>query len=128
MCWRPSCSTYSSIKSFTLLYLVMKQLNYKIDGKLFRRSGCKLPLKMTITELRFADDLMATCHSQSLLQDFINRFTKAAKTWGLEVSTTKSKVMIQQSGLPSTPASFFINDNQIEVVPPFPIPWEYIVQ
>ena len=83
------------------------QLNYKIDGKLFRRSGCKLPLKMTITELRFADDLMATCHSQLLLQDFINRFTKAAKTWGLEVSTTKSKVMIQQSGLPSTPASFF---------------------
>ena len=76
-------------------------------------------MKMTITELRFADDLMATCHSQSLLQDFINRFTKAAKTWGLEVSTTKSKVMIQQSGSPSTPASFFINDNQIEVVPHF---------
>lgn len=67
------------------------QLNYKIDGKLFRRSGYKLPLKMTITELRFADDLMATCHSQSLLQDFINRFTKAAKTWGLDVSTTKPK-------------------------------------
>eukprot|EP00731_Ephydatia_muelleri_P020641 Em0013g368a len=80
---------------------------------------------MTITELRFADDLMATCHSHSLLQEFINRFTKAAETWGLAVSTTKSKAMIQQSGLPLSasspvsPPSFFINDNQIEVVSHF---------
>ena len=80
---------------------------------------------MTITELRFADDLMATCHSHSLLQDFINRFTKAAETWGLAVSTTKSKAMIQQSGLPLSasspvsPPAFFINDNQVEVVSHF---------
>ena len=52
------------------------QVNYKIDVKLFRRRGCKLPLMMTIIELRFADDLMATCHSHSLLQDFI-------KTWAV---------------------------------------------
>ena len=38
------------------------QVKYKIDGKLFCRSGCKLPLMMTITELRL-------CHKLNDLKD-----------------------------------------------------------
>ena len=58
------------------------QVRYKMDGKLFRRSGTRLPMSVSICDLRFADDVMASCHNGVSLQDFINRFSTAAQDWG----------------------------------------------
>ena len=55
------------------------QVSYKMDGKLFRRSGTRLPMSVSICDLRFADDVMASCHDGVSLQDFINRFSTAAQ-------------------------------------------------
>ena len=64
------------------------QVSYKMDGKLFRRSGTRLPMSVSICDLRFADDVVASCHDGDSLQDFINRFSTAAQDWGLQ---TKQK-------------------------------------
>ena len=70
---------------------------------------------------RFADDVMASCHDDVSLQDFINRFSTAAQEWGLCVSTDKTKVMIQSS--PSNPTNespvFHIKGNSLDIVSSF---------
>ena len=97
------------------------QVSYKMDGKLFRRSGTRLPMSVSICDLRFADDVMASCHDGDSLQDFINRFSTAAQDWGLCVSTDKTKVMIQStSSHPTNESSVFhIQETNLEVVSSF---------
>ena len=91
------------------------QVSYKMDGKLFRRSGTRLPMSFSICDLRFADVIMASCHDDVSLQDIINRFSTAAQEWGLCVGTDKTKVMIQSS--PSHPTNespvFHIKGNSL---------------
>ena len=97
------------------------QVRYKMDGKLFRRSGTRLPMSVSICDLRFADDVIASCHDGVSLQDFINRFSTAAQDWGLCVSTDKTKVMIQStSSHPTNESSVFhIQETNLEVVSSF---------
>ena len=68
------------------------QEKYKLDGKLFRRSGTKLPMSVNICDLRFADDAMASCHNDAALQAFINRFTHAAQSWGSMSAQKRQKL------------------------------------
>ena len=97
------------------------QVKYKLDGKRFWRSGTKLPMSVNICDLRFADDVMASCHNDDALQAFINHFTHAAQSWGLSVSTEKTKVMVQLP--PNISASstnlFYIENSVIESVASF---------
>lgn len=90
------------------------QVKYKLDGKLFRRSGTKLPMSVNICDLRFADDVMASCHNDDALQAFINRFTHAAQSWGLSVSTEKTKVMVQlPPNISATSTNLFYIENSV---------------
>ena len=66
-----------------------------MDGKIFRWSVVRLPMSVSICDLRFADDVMASCHDDVSLQDFINCISTVVQDWGLSVSTDKMKVMIQ---------------------------------
>ena len=92
------------------------EIKYRLDGKLFRRSGTRLPMSVRICDLRFADDVMTGCLSSDALQSFIDRFTRVACSWGLSVSTDKTKAMIQPytCSLP-----FSISSNTIETVSSF---------
>ena len=92
------------------------EIKYRLDGKLFRRSGTRFPMSVRICDLRFADDVMTGCLSSDALQSFncfIDRFTRVACSWGLSVSTDKTKAMIQPytCSLP-----FNISSNTIETV------------
>ena len=92
------------------------EIKYRLDGKLFRRSGTRLPMSVRICDLCFADDVMTGCLSSDALQSFIDRFTRVACSWGLSVSTDKTKAMIQPytCSLP-----FSISSNTIETVSSF---------
>ncbi|KAL5503677.1 hypothetical protein EMCRGX_G010665 [Ephydatia muelleri] len=100
------------------LWLLLARLGFpsKLDGKLFRRSGTKLPMSVRICDLRFADDVMTGCLDSAALQRFIDRFTHVARSWGLSVSTDKTKV-ITQSATSSSP--FNIRGTTIETVTAF---------
>ena len=92
------------------------EIKYRLDGKLYRRSGTKLPMSVRICDLRFADDVMTGCLDSAALQRFIDRFTHVARSWGLSVSTDKTKV-ITQSATSSSP--FNIRGTTIETVTAF---------
>ena len=97
------------------------EVRYKLDGKLFRRHGTKLPTSTMLCDLRFADDVMASSHTSEGLQEFITRFSNAARSWGLCVSTDKTKVLVQNTSdlpLPSRPV-FHIDNHLLETVPNF---------
>ncbi|KAL5473717.1 hypothetical protein EMCRGX_G028250 [Ephydatia muelleri] len=106
----------------TVMHQVLSEFNdgveikYRLDGKLFRRSGTKLPMSVRICDLRFADDVMTGCLDSAALQRFIDRFTHVARSWGLSVSTDKTKV-ITQSATSSSP--FNIRGTTIETVTAF---------
>ena len=74
-------------------------------------------MSVSICDLRFADDVMASCHDGVSLQDFINPFSTAAQDWVLCVSTDKTKVMIQStSSHPTNESSVFhIQETNLEV-------------
>ena len=38
------------------------EIRYKLDGKQFRHSGARLPIYVSVCDLRFTDDVMASCH------------------------------------------------------------------
>ena len=78
------------------------EIKYRLDGKLFRLSGTRLAMSVRICDLRFADDVMTGCLSSDALQSFIDRFTRVACSWGLSVSTDKTKAMIYPSTLAAT--------------------------
>ena len=67
-----------------VMHQVLSDLNdgvefkYRLDGKLFRRSGTRLPMSVHICDLRFADDVMTGCLSSDALQSFIDRFFHVA--------------------------------------------------
>ena len=85
-------------------------------NELFRQSGTKLPMSVRICDLPFTDDVMTGCLSSDAHQSFIDRFTHVACSWGLSVSTDKTKAMIQPytCSLP-----FNICSNTIETVSSF---------
>ena len=97
------------------------QVKYKLDGKPFWHSGTKLPMSVNICDLRFADDVMTSCHNDAALQAFINCFTHAAQSWGLNVSTEKTKVMVQIPLYISANSTnqFYIKNSVIESVTSF---------
>ena len=106
----------------TVMHQVLSEFNdgveikYRLDGKLFRRSGTKLPMSVRICDLRFADDVMTGCLDSAALQRFIDRFTHVARSWGLSVSTDKTTV-ITQSATSSSP--FNIRGTKFETVTAF---------
>ena len=71
----------------------------------------------TINNLRFADDIDLMGGSNTELQDLTNRLTERAGAYGMEVSTEKSKVMVNSTS--NTTAQIYMNGQELEVVDSF---------
>ena len=97
------------------------QVKYKLDGKLFRRSGTKLPMSVNICDLRFADDVMASCHNDDVLQAFISRFAHAGSVLGSQCKHRQDKVMVQLPTNISASSTnlFYIKNSVVESVTSF---------
>ena len=66
------------------------------NGSIFNLSRLKESTKVTealIRELLFADDCMMNCHTQPDQQHMTTKFSNAAKSYGLQMSFTKTEVM-----------------------------------
>jgi transcription elongation factor Elf1 len=105
-------------------------LSWRRDRPLSNTNKSKAKTKckpVRITDLRFADDLMATAHTPQKLQLFIDRFATAATRWGLTVSVSKTNIVDQpppreqHKRATTTRASTFTIDGQtLDEVPRFP--------
>jgi hypothetical protein len=68
--------------------------------------------------LMFADDAALFAHSPETLQSMLNDLNRYCHTWGLTISTNKTKVMVFERGR-HTQCNICLNNIQLEVVPSF---------
>lgn len=71
----------------------------------------------TINNLRFADDIDLIAGSEEELQDLTNRLSMRAKAYGMEVSTEKSKILVNSAK--NTTTQIYMNGEQLEEVQAF---------
>ena len=71
----------------------------------------------TINNLRFADDIDLMGGSNTELQDLTSRLSNAAAAYGMEISTEKSKVLVNSTS--NTTAKIYMNGQQLEEVDAF---------
>ena len=70
-----------------------------------------------ICDLRFADDIDLMAGSNTELQDLTNKLTDRATAYGMEVSTSKSKIM--KNSLDNSPANITMTGEPLEEVSNF---------
>ena len=73
-------------------------IRFRTDGSLFniRRFLARTKtIEKLITELLFADDCALFAHTEEALQRIVNRFSDAAKNFGLTISLKKTEVLYQ---------------------------------
>ena len=102
--------------SSTLLFLyfvndMINNFNNDIEG-LFTHNDIKLFM------LLFADDTVLFAHTPEALQSLLNDLNIYCNTWGLKVSSHKTKIMIFEKGR-STSHAFIYDNNQLEIVKTF---------
>ena len=99
-------------------------IKYRLDGGLFNIAKFRsqtLTTTKTITELQYADDNAAFCHSEHELQQSSNNYTAAYKRFGMNVNTQKTKILAQPAPGRLLPYSnVTISDVPIEQVDHFP--------
>ena len=99
-------------------------IRYRLDGAIFntsrlrsRRHSCT----RSITELQYADDNAAPCHSTNALQQSVNNFSSAYSRFGLTVNVKKTKVLAQPAPKTSLPVfNISIGEAHLEQVDHFP--------
>ena len=73
-------------------------IRFRTDGSLFnlRRllSRTKI-IEELITQMQFADDCALLAHTEEAPQHIVNRFSNAAKNFGLTISLKKTEVLYQ---------------------------------
>ena len=74
-----------------------------------------------ICNLRFADDIDLMAGTEQELQELTNRLTDRAGAYGMEVSTEKSKVMVNNTTI--TSANIYMNGQKLEEVGTFKYLW-----
>ena len=73
-------------------------IRFRTDGSLFNLRCLPARTKTIeelITELLFADDCALLAHTEEALQHIVNRFSDAAKNFGLTISLKKTEVLYQ---------------------------------
>ena len=72
-------------------------IRFRIDGSLFnlrRLLARTKTIEEPITELLFADSCALLAHTEKALHHVVNRFSDAAKNFGLTISLKKTEVLI----------------------------------
>ena len=73
-------------------------IRFRTDGSLFnlrRHLARTKTIEELITELLFADNCALLAHTEEALQHIVNRFSAAAKNFGLTISLKKTEVLYQ---------------------------------
>ena len=73
-------------------------IRFQTNGSLFnlrRLLGRTKVIEKLITELLFADDCALLAHTEEALQHIVDRFSDAAKNFGLTISLKKTEVLYQ---------------------------------
>ena len=73
-------------------------IRFRTDSSLFnlrRLLARTKPIEDLITELLFADDFALLAHTEEALQHIVDRFSDAAKNFGLTISLKKTEVLYQ---------------------------------
>ena len=73
-------------------------IRFRTDGSLFnlrRLLVCTKTIEKLITELLFADGCDLFVNTEEALQHIVNRFSDAAKNFGLTISLKKTEVLFQ---------------------------------
>ena len=73
-------------------------IRFRTDGSLFnlrRLLVCTKTIEKLITELLFADGCDLFANTEEALQHIVNRFSDAAKNFGLTISLKKTEVLCQ---------------------------------
>ena len=73
-------------------------IRFRTDGSLFdlrRLLARTKTVEELITELLFANDCALLVHTEKALQNIVNRFSDAAKNFGLTISLKKTEVLYQ---------------------------------
>ena len=75
-------------------------IRFRTDGSLFNLRhllaiACMKTIKELITELLFADNCALLAHTEEAPQHIVNRFSNAAKNFGLTISLKKTEVLYQ---------------------------------
>ena len=98
-------------------------IRYRTDGKLFnlRRLQAKTKIKTeTIRDLLFADDCALCAHSETSMQNIVDKFSEACHNFGLTISTKKTEVLHQPApGKPYTKPDITINGQKLNAVDKF---------
>ena len=71
-------------------------IRFRTDGSLFnlrRLLARTKTIEEFITELLFADDCALLAHTKEAVQHIVNRFSDAAKNFGLTISLKKTEVL-----------------------------------
>ena len=84
-------------------------LDYKTPVTIWGRPVCNL---------RFADDIDLMAHSEEELQDLTTKLETSVNAYGMEISTEKSKSLVN-STTPTTPTNFKMSGETIEEVETF---------
>ena len=74
-------------------------IRFRSDGNLFhlrRLLARTKTIEELITGLLFADDCALLAHTGEALQHIVNRFTDAAKNFGLTISLKKTEMLYRQ--------------------------------
>ena len=94
-------------------------IHFQTDGSLFNLRHLLAFMKIIeklITELLFADDCAFLAHTEEALQHIINRFSDAAKNFGLTISLKKTGVLYQPSPREAYSPHISINGTNLNTV------------
>ena len=99
-------------------------IRFRTSGKVFNLRRFQARTMVTdglIRELLYADDADLVTHSPEDLQDVMDRFSNACTSFGLTISTEKTKVMYTSvPGEPALEHDIFVYGECLEVVKDFP--------
>ena len=106
---KPSRAVSLALLLFCIIFSAMLQdafkncengdmIRFRSDGGIFnlqrRKARTKVSL-MLLSELLFADDCRLIAHTKDMLQSILDDFARAASRYGLTISITNTRVMLQ---------------------------------
>lgn len=97
-------------------------MEYRLDGSLFNIRRLQAHTKTStdhIHELQYADDCAIVAHTPESMQHALDTISALYTSFGLQVNTKKTEIMAQLCTESSSPATFYINGNPLNIVDQF---------
>ena len=98
------------------------QVEYRLDGNLFNLRRLQARTKTSsnqVVELQYADDAALLAHTANSMQHILDALSTLYQAFGVEISTTKTEVIVQQIDPNQDIPIFTINGTQLRTVPLF---------